>query len=179
MSLPTRVRRVQAARERVRDGGRGTPCLGPVTHAGCGALCPSVDRGCLRLLRPQDTEHGALTRPIGERGASERVTALVFRTFNAGAEPFRREPTPTAHDPSWLPEPQSRVSSLALWRARVRCTCEVPTGGSRRCSCRSTNRPGSSRRSSEAGPSPSRPDITARICGICPVAYQMSACAGD
>ena len=23
------------------------------------------------------------------------------------------------------------------------------------------------------------PDITARICGICPVAYQMSACAGD
>src|SRR5512133_217374 len=24
----------------------GTPCLGPVTHAGCGALCPAYDRGC-------------------------------------------------------------------------------------------------------------------------------------
>jgi coenzyme F420-reducing hydrogenase gamma subunit len=24
----------------------GTPCLGPVTHDGCGALCPSYDRGC-------------------------------------------------------------------------------------------------------------------------------------
>ena len=24
----------------------GTPCLGPVTHAGCGALCPAFNRGC-------------------------------------------------------------------------------------------------------------------------------------
>ncbi|HBL29725.1 MAG TPA: oxidoreductase, partial [Acidobacteria bacterium] len=24
----------------------GTPCLGPVTHAGCGALCPVYHRGC-------------------------------------------------------------------------------------------------------------------------------------
>ena len=24
----------------------GTPCLGPVTHAGCDALCPSYQRGC-------------------------------------------------------------------------------------------------------------------------------------
>ena len=30
----------------------GTPCLGPVTHAGCGALCPSVNRGCYGCFGP-------------------------------------------------------------------------------------------------------------------------------
>ncbi len=71
---------------------RGTPCLGPVTHAGCGALCPSVERGCYGCFGPKETANTAsLTRWIGERGASEHDIALVFRTFNAGAEPFRRE----------------------------------------------------------------------------------------
>ena len=25
---------------------QGTPCLGPITQAGCGAICPAYDRGC-------------------------------------------------------------------------------------------------------------------------------------
>ena len=33
----------------------GTPCLGPVTHAGCGALCPSYDRGCYGCYGPKET----------------------------------------------------------------------------------------------------------------------------
>ena len=33
----------------------GTPCLGPVTHAGCGALCPSYDRGCYGCFGPMET----------------------------------------------------------------------------------------------------------------------------
>src|SRR5664280_126940 len=33
----------------------GTPCLGPVTQAGCGALCPAFDRGCYGCFGPQDT----------------------------------------------------------------------------------------------------------------------------
>src|SRR6185295_9045383 len=33
----------------------GTPCLGPVTHAGCGALCPSYHRGCYGCFGPMET----------------------------------------------------------------------------------------------------------------------------
>ncbi len=33
---------------------RGTPCLGPVTHAGCGALCPRYQRGCYGCFGPSD-----------------------------------------------------------------------------------------------------------------------------
>ena len=41
----------------------GTPCLGPVTHAGCGALCPSYDRGCYGCYGPMETpEHGVAGR---------------------------------------------------------------------------------------------------------------------
>src|SRR6516164_3445971 len=31
---------------------QGTPCLGPITHAGCGALCPSYNRGCFGCYGP-------------------------------------------------------------------------------------------------------------------------------
>ena len=33
----------------------GTPCMGPVTHAGCGALCPSYQRGCYGCYGPKET----------------------------------------------------------------------------------------------------------------------------
>ena len=38
---------------------RGTPCLGPVTQAGCGALCPAYDRGCYGCFGPQETPNTA------------------------------------------------------------------------------------------------------------------------
>ena len=31
---------------------QGLPCLGPVTNAGCGALCPSYNRGCYGCFGP-------------------------------------------------------------------------------------------------------------------------------
>jgi coenzyme F420-reducing hydrogenase gamma subunit len=31
---------------------QGTPCLGPMTQAGCGALCPGVGRGCFGCFGP-------------------------------------------------------------------------------------------------------------------------------
>lgn len=49
---------------------RGTPCMGPVTHDGCGALCPSYDRGCYGCFGPMDTPNrDALTgawKALGE-----------------------------------------------------------------------------------------------------------------
>ena len=61
-------------------------------------------------------------------------------------------------------------------RARARCTSRLD-GRPRRAtsSCASSSRRASSRRSCAAAPFTEAPDITARICGICPVAYQMSA----
>ena len=37
----------------------GTPCLGPVTHAGCGALCPAYNRGCYGCFGPKETPNTA------------------------------------------------------------------------------------------------------------------------
>ncbi|HET9655424.1 MAG TPA: hypothetical protein VFP72_08720 [Kineosporiaceae bacterium] len=70
----------------------GTPCLGPATQAGCGAVCPGTRRGCYGCFGPQDAVN---TAPLAERlvalGMDRRDVARAFRTYNAGAEPFRRE----------------------------------------------------------------------------------------
>jgi coenzyme F420-reducing hydrogenase gamma subunit len=70
----------------------GTPCLGPVTHAGCGALCPTYDRGCYGCYGPKETPNTpSLSRWLAELGMNERTLQRVYRTFNANAEPFRKE----------------------------------------------------------------------------------------
>jgi len=67
----------------------GTPCLGPVTHAGCGAICPSYNRGCYGCFGPMETPNvSALTRQMRELDATETVIDHLFHTFNASAEPF-------------------------------------------------------------------------------------------
>jgi coenzyme F420-reducing hydrogenase gamma subunit len=68
----------------------GTPCLGPVTHAGCGALCPAYNRGCYGCFGPMETPNTAALVPrLRELGLTERDVGRVFQTFNANAEPFR------------------------------------------------------------------------------------------
>ncbi len=68
----------------------GTPCLGPVTHAGCGAICPSYDRGCYGCYGPMETPNtDALSARMAQLGSEEIDLVRVYRTFNAGAEPFR------------------------------------------------------------------------------------------
>ena len=64
----------------------GTPCLGPVTHAGCGALCPSYNRGCYGCFGPMETPNTvSLTRQLRVLGMSDRAVDRVFRTFNVEA----------------------------------------------------------------------------------------------
>jgi coenzyme F420-reducing hydrogenase gamma subunit len=68
----------------------GTPCLGPVTHAGCGALCPAFDRGCFGCYGPADTINTtAFVKLLRTVPVSERNIGRVFHTFNAGAAGFR------------------------------------------------------------------------------------------
>ena len=71
----------------------GTPCLGPVTQAGCGALCPIYYRGCYACYGPKETPNIlALSRWRGESlGVPERNVVLALRTFNAAAPEFERE----------------------------------------------------------------------------------------
>ena len=76
----------------------GPPCLGPVTHAGCGAICPAYQRGCYGCYGPMETPNTAsMAAAWRQLGASDHAVLRTFRTFNAAAPAFRHESG--AHDP--------------------------------------------------------------------------------
>jgi sulfhydrogenase subunit delta len=61
----------------------GIPCLGPVTHAGCGALCPRHHRGCFGCFGPSAAPRTATLIPLLRRdGMSDGDVDRVFSTFN-------------------------------------------------------------------------------------------------
>jgi coenzyme F420-reducing hydrogenase gamma subunit len=70
--------------------GYGTPCLGPVTQTGCGAICPSFHRGCYGCFGPQDTPNTAsLSKDFKAKGMPQDGIVRFYRTFNANAREFR------------------------------------------------------------------------------------------
>lgn len=67
-----------------------TPCLGPVTHAGCTALCPSVRRGCYGCFGPAETADTAtLDRHLAEIGVGPTERERLWRGFSGWSPEFR------------------------------------------------------------------------------------------
>lgn len=70
----------------------GTACLGPVTQAGCGAICPSYNRGCYGCYGPASQPNlVGLTGPWEDQGVPAAELVRSLRNFNANAPEFRRQ----------------------------------------------------------------------------------------
>lgn len=68
----------------------GTPCMGPVTQAGCGALCPAYNRGCYGCFGPAETANiESLRNAWHAIGVDDPELVRALRTFNANAPEFR------------------------------------------------------------------------------------------
>ncbi len=67
----------------------GTPCLGPVTQAGCGAICPAYSRGCYGCFGPMESPNtGSMSRAWEALGVSDAGLMRAYLGFNAGSGPF-------------------------------------------------------------------------------------------
>jgi coenzyme F420-reducing hydrogenase gamma subunit len=70
----------------------GQPCLGPITQAGCGALCPQSGRACYGCFGPMEQPNitslgGWFTAKLGH---SPRDMKRMLRLFNGYLEPFKQ-----------------------------------------------------------------------------------------
>lgn len=66
---------------------QGEHCLGPITHAGCGALCPSFDRGCFGCygVKEQADVESLFVFLRDQRGMTTQQAVALVRSFNADA----------------------------------------------------------------------------------------------
>jgi len=68
---------------------RGIPCMGPVTRAGCGALCPGLGRDCYGCYGPAENANtDALAAQFGRQGLDPPAIARRFRSINSQAPAF-------------------------------------------------------------------------------------------
>lgn len=64
----------------------GVPCMGPVTHAGCDALCPSFHRGCFGCFGPSEGANvDGLRTAWRAAGIPDGELTRMVRTFNVEA----------------------------------------------------------------------------------------------
>lgn len=65
-------------------------CLGPVTHAGCGAICPSYNRGCYGCYGPMESPNTkSLSAWLEKLDVAAPDVARLFRSYNAAAPAFK------------------------------------------------------------------------------------------
>ena len=68
----------------------GTACMGPLTHAGCGAICPSYNRGCYGCFGPMESPNAeALITHLRTAGTPAPALQRLLRGFTGYAETFR------------------------------------------------------------------------------------------
>ena len=71
---------------------KGIACLGPVTQAGCGAICPAHDRECFGCFGPSESPNlVSLTGFYEHRGTPRDSLLRLVRSFNGYAPAFRAE----------------------------------------------------------------------------------------
>lgn len=69
---------------------KGIACLGPVTQAGCGAICPAFNRECFGCFGPKETPNlVSLTTHYQQCGSDREHLVRLTRNFNGYAAPFR------------------------------------------------------------------------------------------
>jgi len=69
----------------------GTPCLGPVTASGCGALCPSRGRGCYGCFGPSDDANmDSYASWLAAHKVDRSAIGLLLKGANSQSPEFRR-----------------------------------------------------------------------------------------
>jgi coenzyme F420-reducing hydrogenase gamma subunit len=70
---------------------QGTPCLGPVVHGGCGALCPASGRGCYGCFGPSSQGNfNSLVKMLTPLEHFPGEAALLLRNFAGYAPAFHK-----------------------------------------------------------------------------------------
>jgi coenzyme F420-reducing hydrogenase gamma subunit len=70
----------------------GTPCMGPVTQAGCEAICPAYHRGCYGCFGPKENPNmPALSAWWKRLGVPDEDVKRAYRSFNGYSPEFRKE----------------------------------------------------------------------------------------
>jgi len=75
---------------------KAEPCLGPVTRAGCGVLCPSLERPCYGCFGPKEGANiDSLLNVFRKNGFSHHECALLLDKMNTYA--YRKARTGEGH----------------------------------------------------------------------------------